>query len=169
MKVVHTISTTYHYKKLVYQCQNKYTGTNNSSQYYHHNCALESVLLGFEYSSGLLSDSYQRDKYDKHTILDPKEKCVSIFNSLSTGLYEKYVEDAIKHGFVETKGTTRNIHHVTTGVVGTLYNYGKPVHNCDAIRLVLSSGITLIHTFSESSTSLQNEICTKCKGFIIQD
>ncbi len=68
---------------------------------YCHRCGVSLGLLNDVYTSEPLGTTYQLAKFMKHTVPSVLYEAVSVFESTSTGRYERYVVDAGASGAIE--------------------------------------------------------------------
>ena len=130
------------------------------SKYYCHRCSVSNGYYINVYTSEPLGTPYQLAKFWKHTVPSTQDGIVSVFNSTSTGLYERYIIDAVDSGVVEFDHRRhRNIIGMAGEHIGSLYNQGDPLGHQHRTKVVLSSDPERMHAFP---TELRTGRCEGC-------
>lgn len=112
----------------------------------------------------LLQTAYQRDKHQKHTQISTSEALQSIFADPSTTAIRPYVEAALSSGAMEVDDRGRiNFYATSTGTAGFRYEWGVPIEEQDAVKVVLSTDSGRRHEFPESLHRLGGAICAQCR------
>jgi len=114
-------------------------------------------------SGPLLQTSYQRQKHEKHTLVDPSERLQSIFADPSTASIRVEVEEALVSGPMEVDDDGRiNFLSLPGTGSGFRYEWGTRIEAQDVTKVVLSSNAGLRHQFTEASTRLGDQRCCVC-------
>ena len=131
--------------------------------YYCHECAVKRQIL-YPPPTDPLATQYQLGKYLKHTIPDRNYPVQSVFNSLSTQVYEDYLVRTLTAGAVEVdaKGRTNVVWVAGTPVGFQLEQGGRIVRPQDAVKVVLSSDTGKVHAYSAHSTTFIGAKCADC-------
>jgi hypothetical protein len=114
-------------------------------------------------SGPLLQTDYQRQKHEKHTLVDPSKRLQSIFTNPSTASIRLEVEEALVSGPMEIDDEGR-INFLTLSGAGSgfRYEWGTRIEAQDVTKVVLSSNAGLRHQFTEASTMLGAQRCCVC-------
>ena len=114
-------------------------------------------------SGPLLQTGYQREKHEKHTLVDPSERLQSIFADPSTATIRVEVEEALISGPMEIDDDGRiNFVSLSGTGFGFRYEWGTRIEAQDLTKVVLSSNAGLRHQFTEAGTRLGDQYCCVC-------
>lgn len=116
-------------------------------------------------SGPLLQNDYQRQKHEKHTLVDPFERLQSIFQDPSTAAIRVEVEEALTSGPMEIDEKGRINFLAESGPrTGFRYEWGDLVEEQDLTKVVLSSNAGQRHQFPEARARLAGTKCANCAG-----
>ncbi len=136
--------------------------------YYCHHCASELGCIGQLPQGKFVASQYQLDKYVKHTIPSGRFLVQSVFDTPSTQAYRTFALDALAGGAVEVDDAGRtNILWVAGRQTGFRFEHGRLVQPTDAVKVLLSSNSTLVHTYPDNSTSFAAAVCARCGAQIV--
>ena len=134
---------------------------------YCHRCSVCLGLLGDVYTSEPLGTGYQLAKFMKHTVPSGLYDAVSVFESTSTGRYERHIVDAGASGAVEIDDAgRRNIIWLAGERTGFRWESGVLQGPQDGVKVVLSSESGKVHAFPIDASALKTEQCARCGGLI---
>jgi hypothetical protein len=124
-------------------------------------------LLTNVYTSEPLKTEYQLVKFMKHTVPSGLYEAVSVFESTSTGRYERHIVDAGASGAVEIDDVgRRNIIWLAGECTGFRWERGVLQGPQDGIKVVFSSESGKVHAFPIDASTLKTEHCARCGGLI---
>lgn len=130
-------------------------------------CGVDLGLLNNVYTSDVLGTTYQLTKFMKHSVPSQFHGVVSVFESTSTGRYEKYIVDTVASGAVEVDDQNRrNFIWLAGERTGFRYEHGILQGPQDGVKVVLSSESGEIHAFPVQASALASERCARCGRLI---
>ena len=139
------------------------------SRHYCHECAFKLGFIGTPSTINVLGNTYQVQKFIKHTIPSTQYSLVSIFTDPSTLRYQEYIVNGFASGSSEIDDLGRGeIILVAGSLVGASYKHGNFVAPRDAVKIVLSSDPVHLHAFPIDSTYLSSTACENCQKPIIK-
>ena len=139
-----------------------------AKRYYCHKCAQQLGLTNDLPTGKVIQTPYQYNKYLKHTVEGSTYRIHSIFSDPSTSAYADHIVNAMCEGAVEIDDFGRkNIIWCAGRHTGFRYESGKLIRPSDAVKVVLSSDINLVHAFPENSTTFNTEACSECGNLIV--
>lgn len=140
-----------------------------SAQYYCHSCAIRlgHVTPISTLSPDLTGNSYQFDKYLKHTMPERYGGVLSIFDRPEYSQYQGFTVSGSLSGCceIDSAGRTNLIWHAGRHV-GMTFKDGKYYCPNDAIKVVLHHDLTLIHTFPVNYDLHFINRCLECDSVI---
>jgi|SRR5437899_10156322 len=133
--------------------------------YYCSSCAHTLGLKSGIDATNLLGTTYQLGKFGRHTSTSgsSSEPVRTVFDSKSTADYAKCITETIALGFVQIKGTQKNICYPpsTDSSLGLKLNWGVAASQPDTIVVVNTSRATGIHAFLDNSSNYSTSRCAK--------
>lgn len=125
---------------------------------YCHQCSVSLGLLANVYTSEPLGTEYQLAKFMKHTVPREHYEAVSIFDSTSTGRYERHIVDASASGAVEIDDAgRRNIIWLAGERTGFRWEKGVLQGPQEGVKVVFSSESEKIHAFPIDVSALKTD------------
>jgi hypothetical protein len=133
--------------------------------YYCPSCANSLGLKSGIDTTNLLGTTYQLGKFGKHTSTSgsSRDPVRTVFDSKSTADYAKCITETIALGFVEIRGTQKNICYPpsTGSALGHKLNWGVEASKTDTVVVVNTSQATALHAFLENSSNYSTGRCAK--------
>ncbi|MGC9307906.1 MAG: hypothetical protein ACP5FL_03920 [Thermoplasmatota archaeon] len=139
------------------------------SEYYCHECGAKLGHGGpVDPERCFSSNSYQVDKYMKHTVPPSCSGMVSIFDDPDFQQYRDYIINTAASGCVEidNKGRTNMVWYAGREN-GFLFVDGELVSPTDAVKLVLREDEDKIHAFPTGSAEISTKRCALCGSPVI--
>lgn len=131
--------------------------------YYCSKCRQELGYLRSLSTGPILGTVNQREKHNKHTVVDSSIPLQSIFSDPSTSVIRIEVAAALSSGAIEVDDVGRVNFLTESGEgIGVRYERGIPIEQQDLTKVVLSSNAAQIHQFPESTARLESKRCSKC-------
>ena len=139
------------------------------NDYYCHSCASSlSLIPGYSNLNLVGMNSYQVEKFLKHTILSTSED-KSVFSDPATSTYLSYMIDARLAGSVEIqRDGKRNLILAAGQPVGFYMSAGRIIRPEHMVKVVYSTDLNKIHAYPESSTAFETSKCITCCADIIR-
>lgn len=133
------------------------------SQHFCHKCALQLGIPGTASTDQLLGQSYQLDKFMKHTTLGTAYPVVSIFSTSGTAEYANYVVSTAGSGWFQVDDQGRhNMVWYAGRQTGAEFRNGTFYLPASGVKVVLYDNQYKIHAFPDAQI-LPATTCARCR------